>query len=140
MFVLPSEKTAWLDDLNEAQCRAVLHTDGPLLVIAGAGSGKTRTLASRVARLIDDGADPDRILLLTFTRRAAAEMLRRAAGLIADRSAGRVWGGTFHGTANRFTGMANKHRRVLRSWLKQAAHPHSDSAVFTDGVWIHRPG
>jgi DNA helicase-2/ATP-dependent DNA helicase PcrA len=101
MFALPSEKTAWLDDLNEAQCRAVLHTDGPLLVIAGAGSGKTRTLASRVARLIDDGADPDRILLLTFTRRAAADMLRRAAGLIADRSAGRVWGGTFHGTANR---------------------------------------
>jgi DNA helicase-2/ATP-dependent DNA helicase PcrA len=101
MFALPSERTPWLDDLNEAQRRAVLHTDGPLLVIAGAGSGKTRTLASRVARLIDDGAAPDRILLLTFTRRAATDMLRRAAALIADRSAGRVWGGTFHGTANR---------------------------------------
>jgi DNA helicase-2/ATP-dependent DNA helicase PcrA len=91
----------WLEGLNEAQRSAVLHDDGPLLVIAGAGSGKTRTLASRVARLIDEGTPAERILLLTFTRRAAAEMLRRSGGLVADRSAGRVWGGTFHGTANR---------------------------------------
>ncbi len=91
----------WLTDLNDAQRAAVLHDGGPLLVIAGAGSGKTRTLASRVARLIDAGTPAERILLLTFTRRAAAEMLRRAGALIADRSAGRVWGGTFHGTANR---------------------------------------
>jgi ATP-dependent DNA helicase UvrD/PcrA len=95
------EPARWLEDLNDAQRAAVLHDGGPLLVIAGAGSGKTRTLASRVARLIDEGTPPDRILLLTFTRRAAAEMLRRAGSFIADRSAGRVWGGTFHGTANR---------------------------------------
>jgi DNA helicase II / ATP-dependent DNA helicase PcrA len=86
------------DTLNPAQIAAVEHGDGPLLVIAGAGSGKTQTLAHRVAGLIRRGVDPRRILLLTFTRRAAAEMTRRAARL-----AGRVrevdgtlpWAGTF---------------------------------------------
>ena len=101
MFVKEASDPSWLDALNEAQRAAVLHDGGPLLVIAGAGSGKTRALASRVARLIDEGTPAERILLLTFTRRAAAEMLRRSGALVADRSAGRVWGGTFHGTANR---------------------------------------
>ena len=63
-----------LSGLNPQQAAAVCHADGPLLIIAGAGSGKTRTLVHRVARLIDQGADPRRILLLTFTRRASAEM------------------------------------------------------------------
>jgi DNA helicase-2/ATP-dependent DNA helicase PcrA len=98
--LVPATAT-WLGEFNEQQRAAVDHGEGPLLVIAGAGSGKTRTLAGRVARLIEDGVQPDRILLLTFTRRAAAEMLRRAGGLIADRSAARVWGGTFHATAHR---------------------------------------
>jgi len=93
----------WLDDLNPAQREAVAHGDGPLLVIAGAGTGKTRTLAYRVAYLIAQGVPPDRLLLLTFTRRAAEEMLSRAAGVV--RHLGpireRVWGGTFHATANR---------------------------------------
>ena len=70
-------------------------------MVAGAGSGKTRTLASRVAWLIDQGVAADRILLLTFTRRAAEEMMRRARSLTADRASGRVWGGTFHSIANR---------------------------------------
>ncbi len=95
------EVPAWLDGLNDRQREAVLHGDGPLLVVAGAGSGKTRTLASRVARLVDEGVPADRILLLTFTRRAAAEMLRRSGALISDRSVGKVWGGTFHAVANR---------------------------------------
>lgn len=95
------EDPAWLDGLNDRQREAVLHGDGPLLVIAGAGSGKTRTLASRVARLVAEGVPADRILLLTFTRRAAAEMLRRSSALISDRSVGKVWGGTFHAVANR---------------------------------------
>ncbi|TLN00564.1 ATP-dependent helicase, partial [bacterium] len=93
----------WLADLNARQLEAVTHGDGPVLVVAGAGSGKTRTLAYRVAYLIATGTDPSRILLLTFTRRAAEEMLRRASEII-GRSAsanGRVWGGTFHATANR---------------------------------------
>ena len=95
------EDPAWLDGLNAQQREAVLHRGGPLLVIAGAGTGKTRTLASRVARLVDEGTPADRILLLTFTRRAAAEMLRRSGALISDRSVGKVWGGTFHAVANR---------------------------------------
>ena len=101
MFDVSSGDPAWLDGLNERQRAAVLHGDGPLLVIAGAGSGKTRTLASRVARLVDEGVPAERILLLTFTRRAAAEMLRRAGALISNRSTGRVWGGTFHAVSNR---------------------------------------
>ena len=101
MFASIPESPRWLEGLNDEQRLAVLHDDGPLLVIAGAGSGKTRTLASRVARLIDDGVSPDRILLLTFTRRASAEMLRRAGRFVNQQAAGRVWGGTFHSIANR---------------------------------------
>jgi DNA helicase-2/ATP-dependent DNA helicase PcrA len=70
------------EGLNAAQRAAVAHGDSPLLIIAGAGTGKTKTLVHRVARLIYGGVDPSRILLMTFTRRAAAEMLRRVAGLI----------------------------------------------------------
>ena len=91
----------WLEGLNEEQRSGVMAGDGPLLIIAGAGSGKTRTLAARVARLIADGTDPQRILLLTFTRRAAAEMLRRVGAMVDGRGAAHVWGGTFHGIANR---------------------------------------
>ena len=85
--------------LNAQQFAAVTHREGPLLVIAGAGSGKTRTLIYRVARLIESGVPPGAILLLTFTRRAAQEMLRRVEQLIGDRG-GQVAGGTFHSFAN----------------------------------------
>ncbi|WP_447973080.1 ATP-dependent helicase [Nitrospira sp. Kam-Ns4a] len=85
--------------LNRQQLAAVTAGDGPALVIAGAGSGKTRTLIYRVAYLIDRGVDPSRILLLTFTRKAAQEMLKRAGLLIGSRSE-RVFGGTFHSVAN----------------------------------------
>ena len=95
-----------LDSLDERQREAVVHGDGPLLVVAGAGTGKTTTLAHRVAHLIGRGVHPERILLLTFARRAAAEMLLRVDGLVrssaGDRAAsGRVWGGTFHAVATR---------------------------------------
>ncbi len=94
-------RAAW-PPLNEAQRRAVMHGDGPLLVVAGAGTGKTTTLACRVASLMDRGVPPARILLLTFTRRAAETMLRRAAALArAPAAGGRPWGGTFHAAANR---------------------------------------
>src|SRR6185369_7056566 len=82
-------------ELNEAQFKAVTTTDGPLLIVAGAGTGKTRTLVYRVARLVEIGVKPESILLLTFTRRAAASMLTRAAAL-ADARCQRVSGGTFH--------------------------------------------
>lgn len=92
----------WLEGLNAAQRRAATHPAGPLLVVAGAGTGKTRTLAARVAHLVASGVPPDRILLLTFTRRAASEMLARAAVTLGDTSlSGAVWGGTFHSVAHR---------------------------------------
>ncbi len=85
--------------LNPRQAEAVLHGDGPLLAVAGAGTGKTRTLIYRVARLVETGNPPPSILLLTFTRRAAEEMLRRAS-LVLDRRCDKVSGGTFHSFAN----------------------------------------
>jgi DNA helicase-2/ATP-dependent DNA helicase PcrA len=83
------------NELNETQFKAVTTMEGPLLIVAGAGTGKTRTLVYRVARLVEKGARPESVLLLTFTRRAAASMLARAASL-ADARCQRVSGGTFH--------------------------------------------
>jgi len=90
-----------IDELNAEQRRAVQHGDRPLLVLAGAGTGKTATLAARLARILADGAEPERICLLTFSRRAAAEMLSRAARLADPGLAARVVGGTFHSVAQR---------------------------------------
>ncbi|MHB1340897.1 MAG: ATP-dependent helicase [Coriobacteriia bacterium] len=97
--------------LNPEQHVAASHGDAPLLIVAGAGTGKTATLAHRVAYLIARGVQPGRILLLTFTRRASGEMLRRVDGLLraaagsdelpASISGSRVWGGTFHAVATR---------------------------------------
>ncbi|HEX7409461.1 MAG TPA: ATP-dependent helicase [Candidatus Binatia bacterium] len=87
------------EELNAAQFEAVVTTEGPILVVAGAGTGKTRTLVFRVARLVEMGIDPANILLLTFTRKASAEMLRRASALL-DGRCDRVGGGTFHSFAN----------------------------------------
>ncbi|HZA56752.1 MAG TPA: ATP-dependent helicase [Candidatus Udaeobacter sp.] len=92
-------KLDYRKELNEAQYEAATMLEGPLLIIAGAGTGKTRTLVYRVAHLIDIGVDPRSILLLTFTRRAAEEMLRRASLLI-DNRCSQVAGGTFHSFAN----------------------------------------
>lgn len=93
----------YLKELNDRQREAVLWEKGPLLVVAGAGSGKTRTLAYRVAHLIENGVSPEKILLLTFTRRAAREMLSRASSVLGERASvtAQVWGGTFHAIANR---------------------------------------
>ena len=85
--------------LNASQLEAVTHTSGPLLVIAGAGSGKTRTLTYRAAYLVEKGVSPAAILLLTFTRKASQEMLRRATQLLDDRCE-KISGGTFHSFAN----------------------------------------
>ncbi|CCE12082.1 putative ATP-dependent DNA helicase [Bradyrhizobium sp. STM 3843] len=110
-----AQATTYLDDLNPEQRRAVEHggvgalPGRPLLIIAGAGSGKTNTLAHRVAHLLVNGADPRRILLMTFSRRAAAEMSRRVEriarkvlGANAEAiTAGLTWAGTFHGLGAR---------------------------------------
>lgn len=87
-------------DLNPEQRAAALAPDGPVLVIAAAGTGKTRTLTYRVAHLVERGVPPERILLLTFTNRAAREMLDRARRLVGEAVSG-VWGGTFHHFAHR---------------------------------------
>ncbi len=92
-------KIRYRDELNSAQYEAATHVEGPALVVAGAGTGKTRTLTYRVARLIEMGVRPESILLLTFTRKAAREMLRRASLLLDERTE-RVSGGTFHSFAN----------------------------------------
>ncbi len=98
----PSEP-AWLTELNPEQRAAAQHQGGHLLILAGAGTGKTTTLCARVARLIEDGVSPERILLLTFTRRASREMIGRAAALTAAHpGARRIAGGTFHAMAHRF--------------------------------------
>jgi DNA helicase-2/ATP-dependent DNA helicase PcrA len=87
-------------ELNEQQHAAVTAPPGPALVIAGAGSGKTRTLIYRVAFLLEQGIPPERILLLTFTNKAAREMMRRVADLIGQELR-ELWGGTFHSIGNR---------------------------------------
>ncbi|HET9775265.1 MAG TPA: ATP-dependent helicase [Gemmatimonadaceae bacterium] len=96
----PGTPRDFSSELNPEQAAAATHGDGPLLIIAGAGTGKTRTLVYRVAHLIERGVAAERILLLTFTRRAAQEMLSRAERLVGSNSK-RVHGGTFHATAHR---------------------------------------
>jgi len=125
MRAFPFMTAAHLDKLNHEQRRAVEHgvengrcaSAAPLLVIAGAGSGKTNTLAHRVAHLIANGADPRRILLMTFSRRAATEMARRVeriGRMVAGSHAGAMrdaltWAGTFHGIG----------ARLLREYAEQ---------------------
>ncbi|MDR1395892.1 MAG: UvrD-helicase domain-containing protein [Deltaproteobacteria bacterium] len=101
--------------LNAAQYQAVSHTGGPLLIAAGAGSGKTRTLVHRVAWLIDQGLPPQEILLLTFTRKAALEMLTRSSELV-GLAAGRVSGGTFHSLAHTLLRRLSHHLGLARSF------------------------
>src|SRR6187401_1252025 len=96
-------------ELNDQQLAAVTAPPGPLLVIAGAGSGKTRTLTYRVAYLLENGVDPRNILLLTFTNKAARQMLDRVANLLPVDASG-LWGGTFHSIGNR---MLRRHGCVL---------------------------
>lgn len=123
MTALTKDNLDWLSDLNPQQRQAVVHGAGPLLVVAGAGSGKTKTLAYRVAYLVSQGVPPERILLMTFTRRAAEEMIKRAAAasVRGTHIAGRVWGGTFHAISN----------RILRTY-SQAAGLASDFTVMDE--------
>jgi DNA helicase II / ATP-dependent DNA helicase PcrA len=92
----PAPRIDYEKELNPAQYEAVTTLEGPMLVIAGAGSGKTRTLVYRLAYLVEHGVDPSAILLLTFTRKASREMLSRAVHLL-NQGLGQVVGGTFHG-------------------------------------------
>ena len=90
-----SDASPVFDGLNPSQFDAVTHADGPLLVVAGAGSGKTRVLTSRIAWLIDEGHSPFELIAITFTNKAAAEMKDRVQGLIGP-VAQKMWVSTFH--------------------------------------------
>lgn len=99
--IIPSGyKIDYRNCLNAAQLDAVTTINGPVLVIAGAGSGKTRIIVHRVAYMLENGIDPGDILLLTFTRKASGEMIGRAQGLLNDKKAQKVFGGTFHSFSN----------------------------------------
>ncbi len=115
-------KTDFLKDLNEAQQLAVKHTEGPVMVIAGAGSGKTRVLTYRVAYLIAKGIDPFRILALTFTNKAAREMKERIIHLVGAKEARNVWMGTFHAVFS----------RVLRAEAEKLGYPSNFTIYDTD--------
>jgi len=116
-------------ELNEAQYEAATAIEGPLLIIAGAGTGKTRTLVYRVAHLIDQGIDPRSILLLTFTRRAAEEMIRRASLLI-DSRCSQVSGGTFHSFANLVLRVHGRHVNLASSFTIMD-RPDSEDVIQT---------
>jgi superfamily I DNA/RNA helicase len=121
----PRKIPAVLVNLNPQQCEAAMHGDDPLLIIAGAGTGKTTTLVHRVAYLISQGVPPQRVLLLTFTRRAAAEMLYRVADVLGQRDVSRrVWGGTFHAVGAR---LLRSHGRKIGVDPRFSIHDRGDS-------------
>ncbi len=104
-----------LEGLDEQQRAAVSQTEGPVLIVAGAGSGKTRVLTGRIAYLLEKGCEPDRILALTFTKKAATEMKERISEMVGDRKARRLYMGTFHSVFIRF----------LREFADRLGYPSS---------------
>ena len=122
----------FLDELNESQREAVLYIDGPSLVIAGAGSGKTRVLTYKIAYLLDQGYEPWSILALTFTNKAAREMKERIAKQVGIDQARYLWMGTFHSIFSRILrteaallGFSKKCiwmiRFIVREWCRAAS-------------------
>ena len=117
----PIKRIDYHKELNQEQLDVILHGDGACLVLAGAGSGKTRTLTHRVAYLLEQGVDPSSILLLTFTNKSAKEMMGRVASLSGYDAQG-IWGGTFHSIAN----------RLLRSFADQLGYSSHFSILDSD--------
>ena len=115
----PTVEVSAFDKLNPRQREAACAGGAPLLIVAGAGTGKTNTLAHRVAHLVLQGAAPEKILLLTFTRRAALEMTRRASRIVAEEVRKDVrlpWSGTFHSVANRLIRKFSKRLGLAESF------------------------
>ena len=107
--------SAILEGLDTQQRAAVSQTEGPVLIVAGAGAGKTRVLTGRIAYILEKGCDPDRILALTFTKKAAAEMKERIAVMVGDKKARKLCMGTFHSVFIRF----------LREFAESLGYPSS---------------
>ena len=102
MFIMENNTSAILEGLNSVQRQAVSCVEGPVLIVAGAGSGKTRVLTSRIAYILASGCSPDRVLALTFTKKAASEMKERIAAMVGERKARKLYMGTFHSVFIRF--------------------------------------
>jgi len=115
-------KTNYLEELNEIQREAVVCTDGPVMIVAGAGSGKTRVLTYRIAHLISQGTDPFNILALTFTNKAAKEMKLRIGKIVSESEARNLWMGTFHSVF----------ARILRSEATRLGYPSNFTIYDTD--------
>lgn len=139
-----------LSQLNDPQREAVMNTDGPVMIIAGAGSGKTRALTYRIAYLLQQGKDPFSILALTFTNKAAREMKERIIGLIGDREGRNVWMGTFHSVFARILRAEGHHlgypqnftiydsddsKRLIRGILSDL---NLDPKVYNPSYLLHR--
>src|ERR671913_590153 len=112
----------YLQGLNERQKEAVLHIDGPLMIVAGAGSGKTKVLTTRIAHLMAKGVDAFNILALTFTNKAAAEMKERVEKILGNSEARNLYIGTFHSVF----------ARILRSEGPKLGYPNSFTIYDTD--------
>ncbi|HRP45857.1 MAG TPA: UvrD-helicase domain-containing protein, partial [Ginsengibacter sp.] len=112
----------YLEELNDAQREAVLHRDGPIMIVAGAGSGKTKVLTTRIAHLLANGVDAFRILALTFTNKAAAEMRERVEKMLGNNQARNLYIGTFHSVF----------ARILRAEAEKLGYPKNFSIYDTD--------
>lgn len=112
----------YLNELNEAQRAAVEATEGPVMIVAGAGSGKTRVLTYRIAHLIRKGVDPFNILSLTFTNKAAREMKERIGKIVSKSEARNLWMGTFHSVF----------ARILRNEAERLGYPTNFTIYDTD--------
>ena len=109
----------YLQGLNESQREAVLHRDGPIMIVAGAGSGKTKVLTTRIAHLMASGVDAFQILALTFTNKAAAEMKERVSHILGNNEARNLYIGTFHSVF----------ARILRAEADKLGYPDRKSVV-----------
>src|SRR5579862_3762561 len=118
----------YLEGLNEQQREAVEHIDGPLMIVAGAGSGKTKVLTTRIAHLMQNGVDAFNILALTFTNKAAAEMKERVEHILGSNEARNLYIGTFHSVF----------ARILRAEAPKLGYPNNFTIYDTDDSKIGR--
>src|SRR6202171_3199858 len=112
----------YLSELNAPQKEAVLHKDGPIMIVAGAGSGKTKVLTTRIAHLMANGVDSFHILALTFTNKAAREMKERVEKILGNNEARNLYIGTFHSVF----------ARILRAEAPRLGFPHNFTIYDTD--------